>query len=651
MKKILLLIIIITLIFAGAGLKARVNYFAQQKGIEIVFDGDSYLELKSLVPQLTMQKLQEAGVTGFAVYQQTLKDLLENGSLQKIDQINFAFLQQELRTKLQASNLDLQQSANTALFMAVNPNLIEQLKNLAPELEADYQVHSFEIADQYFLYFPHWHKTLENLSLGYNQHLVDQAQKAGLKIAYRSGNKLNAFAVLKNSIAAIKPQLLIFDGDEVTGYPADLRKTAELIKQNKLIYGNIEAFIADQSGADKLTKLTNFKLLRTHSMQQEEVEKSTKAKIIERYLLAVRERAVKIIYHKPFLKGDKLLERNLDLLNSLESDLKTAGYQIGQARPLGYFNSSRLNLVFVLFGVTAAGILLLYYFVGCRYLKALTLFFLATGLMALVLINLDKIILLRQIIAFAAAIIFPSLAIIAFLLNNKAGVADLKKDKLVFLIFNYTAAFLTALAGAIFVSAALNTSDFIFKVNNFRGIKLAFLLPLVLISFYFIVQPAKHNFTGKLPLLLEKNIKVKHLILAAGLALLAVIYIGRTGNFPLLPVPAWELTIRSLLAKILYVRPRFKEFLIGYPLLIFALYLNGEQKKKLIFYPLLMLASVGVITTVNTFSHLHTPVLISLFRTFHSYWLALIIGSLLILFYKVLLKLWHKYSYLFKAAN
>jgi hypothetical protein len=74
-----------------------------------------------------------------------------------------------------------------------------------------------------------------------------------------------------------------------------------------------------------------------------------------------------------------------------------------------------------------------------------------------------------------------------------------------------------------------------------------------------------------------------------------------------------------------------------------TLWLAVIKRKKLYFYPLLMLASVGVITAVNTFSHLHTPLLISILRTFHSYWLGLILGAVFILGYELLEYLYRKY--------
>jgi len=71
-------------------------------------------------------------------------------------------------------------------------------------------------------------------------------------------------------------------------------------------------------------------------------------------------------------------------------------------------------------------------------------------------------------------------------------------------------------------------------------------MPLIIISLYYFVQPGSKNLKKEIPKILESVIKIKHLILAGILALIAVIYIGRTGNFPLLPVPAWEFGKKSM---------------------------------------------------------------------------------------------------------
>lgn len=667
MKKLLSLIIIITFIFAAWGLSSRIDNIDSSSRVEVILDGEAYQQLRSLEPELELAELKDAGLSGVALYQKNIEDLSDEGSLKRLEGIDLAFAGSELKQQLAAQNLDTESLAQGALFAVLTEGLNEQVNRLAPVLKAEYDAEIIQAADINFLYFPNWNERLEKIDIGFNAELASQVGNGNLELVYRSGNDLNSLAVLRNSLNILDADMLIFDGEEVTGFPEKLNETAELLSQKGTLFGYIEAFIADQAGAKKLAELTDLNILRTHSMQQEEVETSSPEIIVERYLRAVRERSVRVIYFKPYLEGSNLLERNSSLLNMLKNNLNEEGYSVGAAEAEEYFSGSQISLLLILFGVTAAGIMLLNYFSDFKYAKLMNIFFLLSLGAAFLLMQSGRLVLLRQITALGAACIFPSLAVIAFLLERPLGGEDLRSDSagtkstafqsdegktadqllaknyLLHIFMNFSGAVLTAFIGGIFVSSALNTSDFIFKLQQFRGVKVAFLMPLIIISLYYLLQLGSSNLKNEIPQFMEQSVKIKHVLLAGVLFFIAVVYIGRTGNFPLLPVPPWEMTVRSLLEKVLYVRPRFKEFLIGHPLFVLALWLSAEKRKELYFYPLLMLASVGVVTTVNTFSHLHTPVMVSVLRTFHSYWLGLLIGVVFIIGYELIKFLYNRY--------
>jgi len=52
----------------------------------------------------------------------------------------------------------------------------------------------------------------------------------------------------------------------------------------------------------------------------------------------------------------------------------------------------------------------------------------------------------------------------------------------------------------------------------------------------------------------------------------------------------------------------------------------------------LLLGVIGQISLVNTYAHLHTPLLISLVRSFHGLWLGLFLGVAAILALSILNK-------------
>lgn len=111
------------------------------------------------------------------------------------------------------------------------------------------------------------------------------------------------------------------------------------------------------------------------------------------------------------------------------------------------------------------------------------------------------------------------------------------------------------------------------------------------------------------------------------LLVMVAIMVARSGNDSGIGVSSIELKIRALLGKELYVRPRTKEFLVGYPAMILgiAYALRGRREWAA---PLIVVGSVGLISVFNTFCHIHTPLEISLIRIFNGAVAGILVGAL-----------------------
>ena len=120
------------------------------------------------------------------------------------------------------------------------------------------------------------------------------------------------------------------------------------------------------------------------------------------------------------------------------------------------------------------------------------------------------------------------------------------------------------------------------------------------------------------------------LVLLAGAAFL---YLSRSGNQSDITPSAFELGLRSDLTAVLGVRPRFKEFLIGVPLLMLLPALRLEHR-RVAGWLFAIAAAIGTADVVDTFSHLHTPLTISLLRTVNGAVLGLLLGAILIWVYR-----------------
>jgi hypothetical protein len=110
-----------------------------------------------------------------------------------------------------------------------------------------------------------------------------------------------------------------------------------------------------------------------------------------------------------------------------------------------------------------------------------------------------------------------------------------------------------------------------------------------------------------------------------GLIFMAV-WMARTGNEPGVGVSDLELKFRALLEQALVARPRTKEFVVGHPAFLLAGFLavKGHPAWAV---PLILLGMVGQTSMLNTFCHIHTPLALSVLRTFNGLWLGVLIGA------------------------
>ncbi|MFQ9697042.1 MAG: DUF5693 family protein, partial [Zhenhengia sp.] len=190
--------------------------------------------------------------------------------------------------------------------------------------------------------------------------------------------------------------------------------------------------------------------------------------------------------------------------------------------------------------------------------------------------------------------------------------------------------------GALTIIGTISRTSFGLGIDIFAGVKVAMLLPIVLVVAIAYYQRHGLNFKYYKELLSNKVT-----YLALGLlgiaAVVLMIYTSRTGNTG--SISSFELAFRQFLDTTLGVRPRTKEFLIGHPAMIIMLYYGYKEK----YIPLLVLGIIGQISLVNTYAHIHTPVMISLIRSAYGIVFGLIIGMIAIYVIKLLGKVMNKW--------
>jgi hypothetical protein len=190
--------------------------------------------------------------------------------------------------------------------------------------------------------------------------------------------------------------------------------------------------------------------------------------------------------------------------------------------------------------------------------------------------------------------------------------------------------------GIFLLIGLLADSRFMLGVQTFGGVKLALTLPVLLIALYFIIKVGEGRLKDRINALLNSQIKI--ITVMVGLVVLAAlaVLVARSGNF-VLPVPGFEKYFRNILESMLSVRPRTKEFLVGYPFLfITAIYYLRGNKKWL--WLLAAIGSIAPISVFNTFTHIHTPLFISVLRLLNGLVLGIVLGLIVALLFNRFIK-------------
>ncbi len=221
--------------------------------------------------------------------------------------------------------------------------------------------------------------------------------------------------------------------------------------------------------------------------------------------------------------------------------------------------------------------------------------------------------------------------------------------------------FLLSLAGGLLVHGLLTAPPFFHGMELFRGVKLMYSLPLglavltacTILAFIESSGPTSPNagtvfppelsrerkgaFFAFLRRLLKRPMTLGDLALLAAILAVAYFYLTRTGH--VLEITSAEDALRGGLERLFGVRPRFKEFALGYPLAILGLYLLGSSAStkrifRILAFAFLAAGTLAPISVVNTFAHITAPAGLSLLRSFHGFWLGCLGGLILILIWK-----------------
>ena len=475
---------------------------------------------------------------------------------------------------------------------------------------------------------------MERVGLGYSEEYFKAAEKANLGIVVRMFNYpgLTSESASKMINAIPSPasvSALLFAEEEMLGARGDLQGIIKQFENRSYRIGWIEFDIQDgiHQYLNGLSK--NRPFVRVHSITRKEMDLVyTKNRAIARWVRAVKDRSLKMLYFRCFFQDDKkyisnLTNFNLKYVKDTVDELYKAGFQIARTDEerlndprhiVGRLIPAEILAVGLALIMGVAVLLKLSFMPAMGGVGALLFAFIAV---ALYFISCDSFI---HVAGIAGAVAYSCIGFLCAryaIENNRDGYLS-NAIKFVLCLVG------PSIVGGILIAGLHSNIEYMLRFEQFRGVKLAFILPLIFTFVWALKKNGRNVFT-----ILQKPVNFVGALIVVGVGLSLVLYVMRSGNSVLLKPTAIEDAFRTFLETTLVARPRNKEFLVGYPsAMLFVMLL---MRKEVVLLPLLALfIQMGQVSVVNTMCHFHTPVKMSLLRIANGLWLGIVIGLVLV---------------------
>jgi hypothetical protein len=336
------------------------------------------------------------------------------------------------------------------------------------------------------------------------------------------------------------------------------------------------------------------RVIRLHGLSFEQ-ESDPQARI-DRAVRGLKERNIRVLFYRmtPTLgPEDRLAELLLVLRGTNES--VPNGMVPGVARPFDSLEPTpllALGSVLASAGIGAAGGMLLgrrFAFVGAASMALLAL--------AVAVTESGR---LGDLLRLGAAVLF---AVVAVFVARPAG-------RLAPAAIEYGKTALVVLAGGFVLSGLAYDSAYLVGAQDFWGVKALLLAPPAIAALIAGYQVLGRPVWADTVSVLQLQVRAWHLavlaVAAAGVFYLALRSDNTGAAFDL------ELAFRQELENLLYVRPRTKEFLIGFPALLMGIVLATRTRYAWWLY---VLAAIGTASAIDTYTHFHAPLFASTVRT------------------------------------
>lgn len=651
-KIYMVIAVVIALICAIRLCAVRIDVEQRNMTIEQAMDYESLISMAKndgYDEATVMQMAKDAGINSFAVYDTTLNKLAQRGDV-------------SLLTALAAQLYYPQLPADTSFDYYVVGKKKTEVDPYFDEVKEDLQVRlgnsrvrDFSDGTYRILGLKGAMPDLGDVNLGILSADANRISQQGFGVILRPTNYMNPdksdidrFFKRVDKIHGVTG--IMFVGKEVLGYTADtqiradlLNYTADKLKERHLPFYMIEAAnqlqYDQQEGMYSLADAVDYDTVRVYAMSKDELDKLDEEEGAMRFYISDLERNCRVnLYpvYKRALHGTDRTTRTFAYVGLSSSKLTERGYKLGKASIMDVYYPQRL-----LSAIISAGALLGILFtlnlivpLSDRINRLLSFLAVIVGFVGEYTVSGP---LFLQVLAIGCAVSAPVAAVLILLdIYSKREIK--KKLSYVAVIRDGTiglaCAVVIAAIGGIFIAALLGDIRFFMEFDFYRGVKLTFVLPLVLTALAYLrrfpllgIEVADGNsckeFVRKF---LDVPVRMGTLIIIGALAMCAYIFVGRSGHTAGVPVPGIEVAMRRFLENVMFARPREKEFLIGHPaffLMVASIYRKWPQ---LLHFFLVIASVIGVGSMVETFAHIRTPFILSFIRGVNGWLTGTLIG-------------------------
>ena len=629
--------------------------------VELAIDYEGLLELaqrEGLPADEVLAQAKEAGITSLAVYETTFKKFNANGKAAVLSgaDILARYHSGMLMDPRWRTLVDEGKIVGTEVYVVGNaPETYAQLKDdLLRRFGAD-RVTVDTVGDEEVIAVKAFYEAFLKQNIGMPADEMRAVNAAGFDVLARPSNYHDCtpddVRAVFDRMEGIRVSAIVFSGQETLGAPKALQTTIDEMKERRLTLGLIEGITQlqfyRQQGMDEIAKgLGEEHVARLYAIPPDEQKKLKIAEAVERWVTTDEERNIRIdllrIYDTP-APNMSLLETNMKYFTDTRKALEAHGFAIGHAGTFADYAPSRLLRALVIMGVAAAGVLYLSLVIPAlnRRRRAVLLAFVVLALIGMMPVLLGAGSKIRVLAALASANLFPALAITGLLdlLGGRRFAKDTPTWRIIvagWVLLGITSAL--SLVGAGYLSGSLVDTRYLLEFDIFRGIKLTFVLPMVLVAIAFMQRfdifdgqfDASAGVLGQVREILATPVRVGSLL--GGLVLIGalIVLVLRSGHTSGMPVPGIELKMRAALEQLFYARPRTKEFMIGHPAFLLALWAAAQRWRTWIIFALVLVATIGQGSMVETFAHMRTPIEMSLVRGIGGIFLGGAIGAVLV---------------------